>query len=541
MLWPMRSPLLRASYRTPHSAPGAHAGAALAMATAAQRWQRPHQPAHCAAVGAATAPTADAAGSPFMLPQSHDMDLAGYDLSPCLEEAAAQAPPLSASLSTDAQEFTPGAFPICERTTPELGQAAAPRLPPRAPHDLQLGLLCAGRGDRLPDEALVVEEYMAESYALDACVVDGYWVDGYAVDGYAIDTSAACVRDAGTLAQQRQSEAAPRIFNGWTVVWVGDRAFRAVDARKAEISSMGFLVKVYKNQDKCCRALDKKPTIPKSTVFLVSEAESRQLVSYLRGRGAGGLRVVIDAEGAVGDAERLREELGVLEDSADCPTIAHSWEEVVSSLCSIGVVAAAPAAGHVQQLAGRAPQHPVHPRREETAKLAGATARTAAEPAAFERGPRGGPSRATGAADSAALGTLQAEGGAAASGGDGAEGKWTLVWVSELAFKPTAVTMKARLEALGCQVKGYKAHRNATRALDKKRALVRTVALVSGGEATPLLAYFASRPELGAVPLVVEASQRTLRFCSSEAVEVAEDFEAAVAMVQRIATDAGWT
>lgn len=475
-----------------------------------------------------------------MLPQSHAMDLTGYDLSPCFEEAAVPPPPLSASLNADAPEFTPGALAISEITTPELGQTMAPLLPPMPPHDLEPALLCVGSADGLLDEAFVVDAYMAESYALDAYALDGYRVDGYAADAYAIDMSADCAGEADTLAQMMQSESTPRTFNGWTVVWVGDRASRAVVARKDEISRKGFLVKVYRNQDKCCRALDKKPGIPKNTVFLVSEAESRPLVSYLRGRGAGDLRVVIDFEGAAGDAERLREELGVLEDSAEGPTIAHSWEEVVSSLCSIGAAAVAPAADHVQRLAGQVLPLLAHPRLDEAAAPASAAPRAAAEPAALEQGPQGGPSRGPGATASAAPGTRQAAGEATVSASDGSDGKWTLVWVSELAFKPTAVTLKTRLEALGCQVKGYKAYRNATRALDKKRALVRTVALVSGGEATPLLAYFASRPELGSVPLVVEASQRSGLFRSSEAVEVAEDFEAAVAAVQRIATEAGW-
>ncbi|CAK0887535.1 unnamed protein product [Prorocentrum cordatum] len=54
------------------------------------------------------------------------------------------------------------------------------------------------------------------------------------------------------------------------------------------------------------------------------------------------------------------------------------------------------------------------------------------------------------------------------------------------------------LEALGCQVKGYKTHKNAARALDKKRTLPRSMVLVSGLEASHFLNYVASRPEFGA-------------------------------------------
>merc|ERR1719262_1913124 len=85
---------------------------------------------------------------------------------------------------------------------------------------------------------------------------------------------------------------------------------------------------------------------------------------------------------------------------------------------------------------------------------------------------------------------------------------WTLVWISDQAFKPAAVGLKVKLESLGCQVKGYKTHKNAARALDKKRTLVRTVVLVSGAEAPQFLAYMAGRPEIGQTQVVVEASNR---------------------------------
>ncbi|CAE8727170.1 unnamed protein product, partial [Polarella glacialis] len=117
---------------------------------------------------------------------------------------------------------------------------------------------------------------------------------------------------------------------------------------------------------------------------------------------------------------------------------------------------------------------------------------------------------------------------------------WTLVWISDQAFKPTAVSLKGSLENLGCQVKGYKTHKNAARALDKKRALVRTVVLVSGAEAAPFLAYLAARPELGQTPIVVEASARAVPIREGPTCVVADGFEAACEAVWKIAADPGF-
>merc|ERR1711971_1342736 len=112
---------------------------------------------------------------------------------------------------------------------------------------------------------------------------------------------------------------------------------------------------------------------------------------------------------------------------------------------------------------------------------------------------------------------------------------WTLVWISDQAFKPAAVTLKSQLESLGCQVKGYKTNRNAARALDKKRMLARTVVLVCGTEAPALLQYLNSRPELSGTRVVVEASSRMTPVVETATCTVAEGFDEAVAEVRRIA------
>eukprot|EP00913_Durusdinium_trenchii_P001698 g1570.t1 len=107
------------------------------------------------------------------------------------------------------------------------------------------------------------------------------------------------------------------------------------------------------------------------------------------------------------------------------------------------------------------------------------------------------------------------------------ENPWTLVWISDQAFKPTAVSLKTQLESLGCQVKGYKTNKNAARALDKKRGLVRTVVMVTAAEALPFLQYLSSRPELASTPVVVEATRGYGSIPKSPSVQVCESFDAA--------------
>merc|ERR1740117_1782321 len=122
-----------------------------------------------------------------------------------------------------------------------------------------------------------------------------------------------------------------------------------------------------------------------------------------------------------------------------------------------------------------------------------------------------------------------------------ASNPWTLIWISDQAFKPAATELKTTLEALGGQVKGYKTHKNAARALDKKRALTRTVVLVAGPEAAPFLAYLGSRPELASTRVVVEANARSVPIREGPFVEVSETFEESIATVNRIVMEPGFT
>jgi len=313
---------------------------------------------------------------------------------------------------------------------------------------------------------------------------------------------------ANTAMMSGGGERALRALNGWTVVWVGERAFRAPASVKERIETIGFLVKIYRSHDKCSRALDKKHQVPNTNVFVMSELDAEPLLRYLQSRGARNMHFVVDADGSTNPAAAQ-----MLASSPSCPedssiVVVFSWEEVLGALRSISIQAS------TQQAMGGG------------CMMGGAMGSDQMEASQDLS--------ATGMSPMGREGALSAEPGAAS------DTPWTLVWVSDQAFKPAAGGQKAKLEALGCQVKGYKTHKNAARALDKKRALVRTVVLVSGTEAAPFLAYLGSRPEIGNTPVVVEASSRSVPVRESSTCKVVDSFEAAIASVWQIAADPGF-
>uniref|UniRef100_A0A7S2C179 Uncharacterized protein n=1 Tax=Alexandrium andersonii TaxID=327968 RepID=A0A7S2C179_9DINO len=275
----------------------------------------------------------------------------------------------------------------------------------------------------------------------------------------------------------------PRTLNGWTVIWVGERAFRATAAMKEQVEVIGFLLKVYRSYDKCCRALDKKTSVTSTNAFLMSGADAEHMLRYLCSRGASNLRIVVDAEGT-SPAEIQHLITGVVHPQDSAVTIANSWEEVLVAINSISMEASmrVPEVSEARQIVVEAESM-----------------------------------------------DLQAS-----------DSPWTLVWISDQAFKPAATGLKAQLESLGCQVKGYKTHKNAARALDKKRALVRTVVLVSGAEAASLIAYMNARPEIASTQVVVEASARAAPVREGPTCQVVDSFEAALAAVWKIAADPGF-
>eukprot|EP00928_Gymnodinium_smaydae_P096045 TRINITY_DN8394_c0_g3_i1.p1 TRINITY_DN8394_c0_g3~~TRINITY_DN8394_c0_g3_i1.p1 ORF type:complete len:617 (-),score=74.65 TRINITY_DN8394_c0_g3_i1:193-2043(-) len=119
-------------------------------------------------------------------------------------------------------------------------------------------------------------------------------------------------------------------------------------------------------------------------------------------------------------------------------------------------------------------------------------------------------------------------------------GLWTLVWVSEQVFKPDAEDQRRTLEALGCQVKGYKASKNAERALQKKNALTSTIVLVSAHQAEQLTTYLRSRPEMRRTPIVVEGTSKAAGVREDATCRVVGDFDAAVLAVSQIAAVPGF-
>lgn len=310
------------------------------------------------------------------------------------------------------------------------------------------------------------------------------------------------------------AERSGRALNGWTVIWVGERAFRASASAKEQIEATGFLVKVYRSHDKCCRAMDKKAHLTPTTVYVVSEVDAEHMLAYLCRRGATDLRFVVDAQG-LAEAQMVVQRLAFPED-AIC-TVADSWETVMSALRAVAA-----------EVAARAPIE--QPAMQPQTKVVPVSAAVAANQ-------RPSPPRVV------PMSEVAGHGGSATSSVPAVQtdNPWTLIWISDQAFKPAAVALKAQLEQLGGQVKGYKTHKNAARALDKKRALTRTVVLVSGPEAAPFLAYLQGRPELANTRVVVEASSRSAPVRESPTVEVAESFEGAMDVVQRIVLEPGFS
>jgi len=235
-------------------------------------------------------------------------------------------------------------------------------------------------------------------------------------------------------------------------------------------------------------------------------------------RGATDLRLVVEA----GGAEEAKDVASWFSCPADAIcTIAGSWDEVMSCLRAVSA-----------EVASRAPlDQAMGTMTNVAAQLQAAPPRTVPMSEVAQARP--------------AISMTQVNGGAQTGTGlpfvfqfsQTDMNPWTLIWISDQAFKPAATALKTQLEALGGQVKGYKTHKNAARALDKKRALARTVVLVAGPEAAPFLAYLGSRPELANTRVVVEANSRSVPIREGPFVEVADSFEGSLMAVQRIVNE----
>jgi len=361
------------------------------------------------------------------------------------------------------------------------------------------------------------------------------------------------LHDMQPMRQMHFGERPQRSFNGWTVIWVGDRPPKSQSQLKEQIEVIGFLVKHYRSHDKCSRALDKKALLPGTSVFLVSQSDAPALLTYLQGRGASGLRIIIEQdpnvyppdvpvlpECLVSWAPSWAEVLGELEAvsrEASCQlfalppqgaTMGHA-ELAPCELCAGAAEFAMPpyvAQTTLCPMPGAVSAPCVCPAGQVTATVPSSTTTYSVPQAnAPMTATPGGP---TGSAD------VDIDDGESVAGGGY---PWTLIWISEQAFKPAAAPLKKQLEALGGQVKGYKTNKNATRALDKKRALTRTIVLVSGAEASAFMQYLTGRKDLIGTRVVVEASSRSAPVKSTTTCEIAEDFEKALAVIRRIAND----
>jgi len=303
-------------------------------------------------------------------------------------------------------------------------------------------------------------------------------------------------------------------MNGWTVMWVGENAFRSTPSIRGQIEGLGFMVKVYRTHDKFCRMLSKKqPDMMPNYVFVISHEEVEPILAYFTerhvtsgaapGSSAGAFRVVIEAR-SMAEAQGVSERLSFPENCM--VTIAGSWEEVILSL------------------------HAMSSEISMQLLCAPAAMSKCIEPSV--------PSAETTLEASAGSGTALEESLPAGSGG------WTLIWVSDQAFKPTATNLKVQLETLGGMVKGYKTNKNATRALDKKRALPRTVVLVVASEAPQFLTYLQGRPELADTRVVVESQSRAGHAAllpTTATCEIADGFEDAINVVRRIVSHPSFT
>lgn len=519
MLWPMRSPVLRFTRSrggTPLCGPATTPGGGYGtLATVSERLQ----------AETTTTEMPETPRSPFMLPQAQ--------------------PPAMPFLPVQPQQlehFIPawGGYAPLQQAPAPLQMQAIPQMQivhqllpgvPQVHFSAQHGFLPVAQAMELPPDAMwpprrqqwapqpqpQIQLHQATMQPLSAPLAG--FVPATNLRPYeGVPCQAAMVSNgwgppAVGSGQGRPAGNRSRNLSGWTVVWVGERAFRAHAATKEQIEQAGFLVKVFRSHDRCVRALDKRNSITPMTTFLLSQDDALPMLSYLTRRRASCLHVVVDLEG------RSPLELQGLLATTSCPeetsiSLASSWEEVLAFLHAINAEAwsrmpqgPACGAGHWSTEV----EHPVPPSGWSNEVLSHT----------IPEGAQSGP----------------------ASSSEGAvvsELPWTLVWISDQAFKPAAVTLKTCLEALGCQVKGYKTNKNAARALDKKRALVRTVVLVSGTEAAAFIAYLSSRPELSATPIVVEACARGVPVRESATCQVVEGFEAAVAAVRRIASAPGF-
>lgn len=387
-----------------------------------------------------------------------------------------------------------------------------------------------------------------------------------------------------------QRSSSPRRPPGLTVFWVGERAFRAAPAMKEQVANLGYRIRIYRNHEKCRRAVEREPQCMVTAVFVVSVLDAEPLIEFLSSRTivTGGVWFVIDAsrEPPASMARLQYLPIHFPERDGSQVVIAYTWEEIIATLGSFGAEAVASgvmaqtgggcsgfsgcggtsggdaggapcdgdggadASGEVGD--GEAPKGIAawkqrlgltdsHGGRQEhrasrdfaTELLPGQVARRSA---------RGGDSSCQGGGDASRIPPKPVD-------------SWTLLWITDNAFKPTSTWQRVELERLGGQLKGYKCQKNAARALDKKRAIGRCVVLVSFNEAFATASYLQMRKDLGCLKVVVEARETDKegkawdkvdgilkKFAESgHPAQVSHNFPDAVAAIRKVVDDAGWS
>jgi len=80
---------------------------------------------------------------------------------------------------------------------------------------------------------------------------------------------------------------------------------------------------------------------------------------------------------------------------------------------------------------------------------------------------------------------------------------WTLIWVSEHAFKQPSESTAKVFETLGCKVRRYRTSDNAIKAMEKKAEISNTILLVTKLQSRGMADFLAMRGLVEEVPLVV--------------------------------------
>ena len=118
---------------------------------------------------------------------------------------------------------------------------------------------------------------------------------------------------------------------------------------------------------------------------------------------------------------------------------------------------------------------------------------------------------------------------------------WTLIWVSEHAFKQASESAAKVFETLGCKVKRFRTSDKATIALGKKAGISNTILLVTQEQARGMANFLTARGLVEDVPLVVLGNSTTQHgLPPTYPLSIAESCEDALDIVKAIAVQYGF-